>query len=171
MSRTHISIAFLAFAAISNAMAEPPKAPRHSMHEMDFLIGRWECRVSQAGHPEAHMTVTFDWLYRGTVLREMLEAPDYSGTFFTTFDRRSDSFKGVAVGSDGNAIIWENGGMVDDRSSETGYVFGAGALTPVSRSTWERLSDTHYVIRDFGADTAAGPGAATDTEDCVKKPS
>jgi hypothetical protein len=160
-------ILFLALAAASS-MAEPPAAPRHSLHEMDFLIGRWQCRVTQAGQPESRMTAVYDWLYGGKVLRETLEAPGYSGMFFTTYDPRSDTLKGVAVGSDGNAIIWENGGTVDNRSTETGYVFGAGALKAVSRTTWERLSDSHYLIHDFGPNTAAGPGAPTDTEDCVK---
>ena len=41
-------------------------------------------------------------------------------------------------------------------------------MTPVSRSEFERVSDTHYVVHDFEADSAAGGGKATDTEDCVK---
>jgi hypothetical protein len=170
MRLSHSLIVLLTFAA-GTSHAEPPKAAVHSLHEMDFLIGRWECRVTQAGQPESHMTAVYDWLYQRKVLREVLDAPGYSGTFFTTYDQRSDTFKGVAVGSDGNAIIWENGGMTGNRSTETGYVFGAGALKPVSRTTWERLSDDHYVIRDFEPDTAAGPGAATDVEDCVKRAS
>ena len=36
-------------------------------------------------------------------------------------------------------------------------------MTPVSRSEFERISDTHYVVHDFDA-----VGNATDTEDCNK---
>jgi hypothetical protein len=52
--------------------------------------------------------------------------------------------------------------------SERGYAFDGGKMTLVSRSEFERVSDTHYVVRDFEPDTAAGNGKATDTEDCVK---
>jgi hypothetical protein len=41
-------------------------------------------------------------------------------------------------------------------------------MTPASRSEFERVSDMHYVVRDFEPGTASSSGAATDTEDCVK---
>jgi hypothetical protein len=42
---------------------------------------------------------------------------------------------------------------------------GVGA---VSRSEFERVSDTHYIVHDFDVGPAASIGAATDTEDCNK---
>jgi hypothetical protein len=41
-------------------------------------------------------------------------------------------------------------------------------MRPVSRSEFERVSDTHYVVHDFEAGTASKNGSATDTEDCIK---
>ena len=89
------------------------------------------------------------------------------GEFLTTYDKVTDRFKGVGVGAWGY-LVWENAGFHEGRLSERGFTFDGGKMTPVSRSEFQRVSDTHYVVHDFEADTAAGGGKATDTEDCVK---
>jgi hypothetical protein len=124
--------------------------------------------VTQAGQADQQTTATYDWMYDGAVLRETLTGPDFAGQFLTTYDARSNTFKGVAAVSGGATIVWENGGMADNHSSEIGYVFGNGQMREVSRTTLERISDAHYIIRDFLPTTPVGPGAPTDTEDCTK---
>lgn len=65
-------------------------------------------------------------------------------------------------------MVWENRGFHGGRASEIGYVFDGGKMTPVSHSEFERISETHYIVRDFDADTVSSTGSATDTEDCKK---
>jgi hypothetical protein len=60
-------------------------------------------------------------------------------------------------------VDWENAGFHDGRLTERGFTFDSGKMTPVSRSEFDRISDTHYVVHDFDAG-----GKATDTEDCNK---
>ncbi len=158
-----------ALIAANAAQAQQAAPPTHSLAEMAPFIGRWDCTVTEAGRPTSHMSAVYDWLCDGKALREVITAPGYSGVFATTYDRRSNSFKGVAVGSDGGAIVWENPGFTGNHASEVGYVFGAGRLVPISRTETEIVSTTHYIIRDFGPDTASGGrGPATDTENCTK---
>jgi hypothetical protein len=90
------------------------------------------------------------------------------GEFLTTYDKATDRFKGVGVGAWGSYVVWENPGFHKGRASEIVYRFDGGRMTPVSRSEFEHISNTHYVVHDFDADTASGSGAATDTEDCTK---
>lgn len=172
MPITWIAAALLGALAATNAAQGQQAAPApHALSEMAPFIGRWDCTVTEAGRPTSHMSAVYDWLYDGKALREIITAPGYSGVFTTTYDRRSNSFKGVAVGSDGGALVWENAGFTDNRASEIGYVFGAGRLVPISRTDTEIVSATHYIIRDFGPDTATGArGPSTDTEDCTKLP-
>lgn len=89
------------------------------------------------------------------------------GEFLTTYDQANDRFKGVGVGAWGY-VVWENSGFHEGRLSEGGYAFDNGRMTPVSRSEFERVSDSHYLVHDFDAGTASRSGAATDTEDCIK---
>lgn len=65
-------------------------------------------------------------------------------------------------------VVWENAGFHEGHLSERGFSFDGGKMTPVSRSEFERISDAHYVVHDFEADSASASGAATDTEDCIK---
>lgn len=161
----------LLLAAEAGLGADPGKtAGPRSLSEFQFLIGNWTCRITEAGKPETRSSVRFEWMYDGKVLKETVTSPAYSGQFMTVLDKRSNTFKGVAVGNDGSYIVWENPGMVDGKSSEVGYLFADGKMTPASRSDFERLSDTHYVIRDFGADAPGGKGRPADTEDCSKDP-
>lgn len=132
------------------------------------MIGRWQCRVSEAGKPESSFTASYEWLYGGKVLKETVTGPEWSGEFFTTYDPKSNTFKGVAAMSSGGYVVWENGGMTDGHASELGFVFGDQKMHNVSRTTTDRISDTHYVIRDFMPDTPNGPGKPTDSEDCTK---
>ncbi len=96
-----------ALIAANAAQAQQATPPTHSLSEMAPFIGRWDCTVTEASRPTSHMSAVYDWLYDGKALREVITAPGYSGVFTTTYDRRSNSFKGVAVGSDGGAIVWE----------------------------------------------------------------
>jgi len=133
------------------------------------MIGNWRCHVTEAGKPDSTVTAHYEWADGGTVLHETMQG-EMSGEFFTTYDKRSGSFKGVGVGSWGGYVVWENPGAVGGKSSEVGYVFGAGKMTPVSRSDFEILSPTHYIVHDFMADSDDGKkGAAADTEDCSKQ--
>ena len=160
-------IALLFAAAVFGADLANTKST-HSLSELSFLIGKWNCRMTVADKPDAQMSATYEWLYDGKVLKETLEAPGYSGMFLTTYDSNSNTFKGVGVGSDGTPIVWENGGMVNGKSSETGYVLGAGKLITASRTEFGKIDDHHYVIRDFTPDTPKGPGKIQDTEDCIR---
>jgi len=150
------------------AQAGEAKA-RHSLEsDYGFMIGRWSCHVTQAGTPDQQMTVEFEWAHDKHVLRENMRLKDtLIGEFLTTYDKTTNRFKGVGVGAWGY-VVWENAGFHEGRLSERGFIFDSGKMTPVSRSEFERLSETHYVVRDFEADTADGSGKATDTEDCVK---
>lgn len=65
-------------------------------------------------------------------------------------------------------MVWENRGFHEGHASETGYVFDSGRMTPVSRSEFDHISDTHYLVHDFNVGTGTGGGTATDTEDCIK---
>jgi hypothetical protein len=142
---------------------------RHSLEsDYAFMIGHWTCHVTQAGTPDQDMSVEYEWGYDKRVLHENMRlGSKLIGEFLTTYDKTTDRFKGVGVGAWGY-VVWENAGFHDRRLSERGFVFDNGKMTPVSRSEFERLSDTHYVVHDFEADTAAGSGKATDTEDCIK---
>jgi hypothetical protein len=89
------------------------------------------------------------------------------GEFLTTYDKVTDRFKGVGVGAWGY-VVWENSGFHEEHLSERGFMFDGGKMTPVSRSEFDRISDTHYVVHDFDVGTASSAGTATDTEDCIK---
>jgi hypothetical protein len=60
-------------------------------------------------------------------------------------------------------VVWENSGFSDGRLSERGFTFDSGRMTQVSRSEFERITDSRYVVYDFEAD-----GSPTDTENCIK---
>ena len=143
---------------------------RHSLEsDYGFMIGRWTCHVTQAGTQDRDISVDYEWAYERQILRESMRLGDtLVGEFLTTYDKSTDGFKGVGFGAWGSYVVWENRGFHERRASEIGYVFDSGRMTPVSRSEFERVSDTHYVVRDFDAGTASSSGAATDTEDCVK---
>jgi hypothetical protein len=142
---------------------------RHSLEsDYGFMIGRWTCHVTQAGAPDRDISAEYEWAYDKHVLHESMRLGDkLIGEFLTTYDKATDRFKGVGVGAWGY-VVWENRGFHDARLSEKGFLFESGQMTPVSRSEFERISDTHYVVRDFEAGTASTTGAATDTEDCIK---
>jgi hypothetical protein len=169
--RTVFAVA--AFAGAS-AMADPgpsaEAAPVHSMDELAYLVGQWDCRVTLPGSDlSAQARATYGLMFDGRVLKETLAAPGFSGEFLTAYDARSNSFKGVAATSGGQTVVWENKGMVDGRSSEVGYRFGDGQMTPVSRSEFERQAPDHYVVRDFRPKPGApGEWVLGDTEDCRK---
>jgi hypothetical protein len=152
----------------ATAAADAPV--RHSLEsDYGFMIGQWTCHVTQAGAPDQEVRVTYEWSYDRRVLRENMRLGDkLIGEFFTTYDKAADRFKGVGVGAWGSYVVWENQGFHDGRLSEIGYVFDSGRMTPVSRSEFERVSESHYIVRDFDADIGTSRGAATDTEDCTK---
>ncbi len=132
------------------------------------MIGRWTCHVTQDGTADRDVSVEYEWAYDKGIVRERMRLADkLIGEFLTSYDKATDRFKGVGVGSWGY-VVWENAGFHDGRLAERGFMFDGGEMTPVSRSEFERVSDAHYVVRDFEADTSAGGGKATDTEDCVK---
>ena len=85
------------------------------------------------------------------------------GEFLTTYDTATDRFKGVGVGAWGSYVVWENQGFHEGHAREIGYSFDSGRMTPIGRSEFERISDTHYVVHDFEAGTPSSSGAATDT--------
>jgi hypothetical protein len=147
--------------------AEDPS--RHSMEsDYGFMIGRWTCHVTQAGSPDRDVTAEYEWAYGKHILRETMRFGDKTiGEFLTSYDKATDRFKGVGVGPWGY-VVWENAGFHDGHLSERGYSFDGGKMTLVSRSEFERIGDTHYVVRDFEPVKASGGEAATDTEDCVK---
>jgi hypothetical protein len=142
---------------------------RHSLEsDYGFMIGRWTCHVTQAGTPDRDVSVEYEWAYDKRVLRESMRLGDkVIGEFLTTYDKVTDRFKGVGVGAWGY-VVWENSGFHEGHLSERGFVFDGGKMTPVSRSEFERTSDTHYVVHDFDVGTASSGGTATDTENCIK---
>jgi hypothetical protein len=142
----------------------------HSLEsDYRFMIGHWTCHVTQAGTPDRDIRVEYEWSYDKRVLRESMRLGDkLIGEFLTTYDKASDRFKGVGVGAWGGYVVWENPGFHEGHLSETGYVFDSGRMTPVSRSEFEHISDTHYIVHDFDSGTASSNGSATDTEDCIK---
>jgi hypothetical protein len=153
----------------TTAIAVETGSGKLSLSQFDYLIGNWSCNVTEPGKPETQSSISFEWLYDKKVLKETVTAGTYSGQFFTTLDKRNNKFKGVAIANDGGYIVWENPGLADNRASEVGYLFAAGKMIAVSRSDSEKISDSHYVIRDFGPDSASGgKGVEADTEDCTK---
>lgn len=160
----------VALSLVGNSMRASDAPVRHSLEsDYGFMIGRWTCHVTQAGTPDRDVSVEYEWAYAGRIMRESMRLGDkLIGEFLTSYDKLTDRFKGVGVGAWGGYVVWENGGFRDGHLSETGYVFDSGRLTPVTRSEFTRISDTHYVVHDFDADTASSSGSATDTEDCVK---
>jgi hypothetical protein len=165
-----ITSLYTSSAVFADDGTSPATQARSIAAELGFLIGNWTCRNTEPGKPEiieAH--VTYEWAYDKKTLKETLSLPGYTGTFFTTLDKRTNKFKGVAIDNFGGYIIWENQRVSDTKSTEIGYQFDDGKLKPVSRTDFERLSDTHYIIRDFQADTPTGRGAPTDIEDCTKQ--
>jgi hypothetical protein len=161
-----LSLGFL----FGNAIQASDAPARHSLEsDYGFMIGRWTCHVTQKGTPDQDVSVEYEWSYGKRILRETMRLGDkLIGEFLTTYDKATDRFKGVGVGAWGSYVVWENPGFHEEHASEMGYVFDGGRMTPVSRSEFEHINDTHYVVRDFDADTASSRGAATDTEDCVK---
>ena len=160
---------FLAF-LFCNAIQASDAPMRHSLEsDYGFMIGRWTCHVTQAGTPARDVRVEYEWAYDRRILRESMRLGDkLIGEFLTTYDKVTDRFKGVGVGAWGSYVVWENPGFHEGHASEIGYVFDGGRMTPVSRSEFDRISDSHYVVHDFDAGTGSTSGAATDTEDCVK---
>lgn len=145
-------------------------AVAHSLEsDYGFMIGHWACHVTQAGTPDRDIAVDYEWAYGKHVLRENMRLKGkLIGEFLTTYDKSTGRFKGVGVGGWGGYVVWENQGFNQGHLSETGFMFDSGKMTPVSRSEFERVGDTHYVVRDFEVGPNSSQGAATDTEDCVK---
>jgi hypothetical protein len=143
---------------------------QHSMEsDYGFMIGRWTCHVTQAGTPDRDVSAEYEWSYDKRILRETMKFGGKSiGEFLTSYDKATDRFKGVGVGPWGY-VVWENAGFHDGHLSERGYSFDSGKMTLVSRSEFERVDDSHYVVRDFQPTSASGAEAATDTEDCIKE--
>ena len=170
IARTFAGVFFLVLLA-SNPAQSSDAPVRHSLEsDYGFMIGHWTCHVTQAGTPDHDVGVEYEWAYDKRVLRESMRfGAKLIGEFLTTYDKATDRFKGVGVGAWGGYVVWENRGFREGHLSETGYVFDSGQMKLVSRSEFERISDTHYVVHDFDADTGSTKGAATDTEDCVKK--
>jgi len=158
----------LAFSAAGATQASEQQT-KHSMEaDYGFLIGRWTCHVTQAGTPDQTISAEYEWSFETHILRERMRLGDrLIGEFLTSYDKARDGFKGVGVGAWGY-VVWENSGFQNGHLSEKGYVFDSGNMRAVSHSEFERVSDSHYVVHDFEADTAAASGKATDTEDCVK---
>jgi hypothetical protein len=117
---------------------------RHSLEsDYSFMIGRWTCHVTQAGTPDRDVSVEYEWAYDKHVLRESMRVGDkVIGEFLTTYDKATDKFKGVGVGA-WSYVVWENSGFHEGHLSERGFVFDGGKMTPVSRSEFDRISDTH----------------------------
>jgi hypothetical protein len=161
-----LSLVFL----FGNALQASDAPVRHSLEsDYGFMIGRWTCHVTQAGTPDRDVSVEYEWAYDRRIMRESMHLGDkLIGEFLTTYDKVTDRLKGVGVGAWGSYVVWENRGFHEGRASEVGYVFDSGRMTAVSRSEFERISATHYVVHDFGADTPSSGGSATDTEDCNK---
>lgn len=165
----------LALASVSSVLlchpTEAAEAPaRHSLEsDYGFMIGHWSCHVTQAGTPDRDISLEYEWAYERHILRESMRLKDkLIGEFFTSYDKATDRFKGVGVGGWGGYVVWENAGFHEGHLSETGYMFDSGQMKPVSRSEFERLSDTHYTVHDFDAGPNSSKGTATDTEDCIK---
>ncbi len=168
--RLHFALAVICLVSFFGESAQGSDAPaRHSLEaDYGFMIGRWTCHVTQDGAAARDVSVEYEWAYDRGILRERMRLADkLIGEFLTSYDKATDRFKGVGVGAWGYAV-WENAGFHQGRLVERGFTFDGEEMTPVSRSEFERVSDAHYVVRDFEADTAAGRGKATDTEDCVK---
>jgi hypothetical protein len=165
----------LALASISSVFlfhpTEAADAPaRHSLEsDYGFMIGRWTCHVTQANTPDRDINLEYEWAYDRHVLRESMRLGDkLIGEFLTTYDKATNRFKGAGVGGWGGYVVWENSGFHEGHLSETGYLFDSGQMKPVSRSEFERVSDTHYVVHDFDAGPNSSKGSPTDTEDCIK---
>jgi hypothetical protein len=167
--RSYLAVTILSLVSLSWDPAQANEPPKHSLEsDYGFMIGAWTCHVTQAGTPERDVSVEYEWAYDKHILRENMRFGDkVIGEFLTSYDKATDRFKGVGIGPWGY-VIWENAGFQEGRLSERGYVFDSGKMTPVSRSEFERLSSTHYIVRDFEPASAASSGAATDTEDCTK---
>jgi hypothetical protein len=168
--RLHFALAVISLLSFLGESAQGSDAPaRHSLEaDYGFMIGRWTCHVTRAGAADRDVSVEYEWAYDKAILRERMRLGDkLIGEFLTSYDKATDRFKGVGVGAWGY-VVWENAGFHDGRLAERGFTFDGGKMTPVSRSEFERVSNAHYVVRDFEADTATGSGKATDTEDCVK---
>lgn len=163
------TVAWLLLSLIGEVVQASDAPVRHSLQaDYGFMIGRWTCHFTQAGTPDREVGVEYEWSYGGHIMRETMRIGDRQiGEFLTSYDTDADGFKGVGVGAWGY-VVWENQGFHEGHASETGYAFNNGRMTAVSRSEFERLSDTHYIVRDFDADTASSKGLPTDTEDCVK---
>lgn len=156
---------------IFGAASEAGDAPtRHSLEaDYGFMIGRWTCHVTEAGKPDRDVSVEYEWAYARRILRESMRQGDkLLGEFLTSYDKAANRFKGVGVGAWGGYVVWENNGFHAGRLSETGYVFDSGKMKPISRSEFERMSDTHYIVHDFEAGPNSSEGSPTDTEDCIK---
>jgi hypothetical protein len=164
-----LAVALSLMVNFGNVIRASDAPARHSLEsDYSFMIGRWTCHVTQAGAPDRDISAEYEWAYDKHVLRESMRlGAKLIGEFLTTYDKATDRFKGVGVGAWGY-VVWENRGFHEARLSEKGFSFDSGRMTPVSRSEFERISNTHYIVRDFEAGTASTTGAPTDTEDCVK---
>jgi hypothetical protein len=165
-----ILAALTSLLAMSAAQAFAADPARSLAGDYGFMIGDWTCRVTETRQPDRETRVTYAWAYGGHLLRETVKSPDgkLQGEFLTSYDRRTDSFKGVGVGSWGGYVVWENKGLTRNRSHETGYVFADGKMTAISATDFEKVSERRYIFRDFDVDASGAKAAPTDTEDCVK---
>jgi hypothetical protein len=158
-----VDVLFRVFVLGGIAHASDAPAAHSLESDYGFMIGRWTCHITQAGTPDRTVSVEYEWAYERHVLRErMLLGPKLIGEFLTSYDNASDKFKGVGVGA-WEYVVWENSGFHDGRLNETGFKFDSGRMTQISRSEFERISNSHYVVHDFEAG-----GSPTDIEDCIK---
>ena len=128
-------------------------APRHSIGDYAFLIGKWTCTARANGKTTPYRTA-FSWMYpEHTVILQSFSGPRGHASFILTYNAKLDDFRGVFVESErtGDATVgaWINPGMQGKGWTEHGYDIDADGFPIASKSTFSNVTKTHYVIRDY----------------------
>ena len=162
--------------AMATSLVVPPvlataadAAPKHSLQEYAYLVGAWQCTAHTPGKPDASYRTSMRWLYpEHTAIDQRVVTPRGQADFILTYDKASDSFKGIFVGSDGGVGVWENPGPVDGGWTEYGYDFKGDDLVPATRATFNGATPRHYAFRYWSIRNKRDPGKLLETDDCNK---
>ncbi|HTD29300.1 MAG TPA: hypothetical protein VK660_07925 [Xanthomonadaceae bacterium] len=141
----------------------------HSLSEYSYLIGTWKCVATSSGKPPATYSTTIRWMYpQHTVIDQHIATAKGEADFMLTYDRASDSFKGIFVESAGDVGVWENPGPIAGGWTEFGYDFKGDNLVPSTRATFSGVTPTHYAFRFWNVVTRQDPGTLIEADECTK---
>jgi hypothetical protein len=151
------------------ALSVGDTTPRHSLQEFAYLVGAWKCTAAVPGKPDTTYQTAFRWMYpQHTAIDQSITMGTAQANFMLTYDKASDSFKGVFVMDDGSIGVWENPGPENGGWTEFGYDVRDGKLVLATKATFAGVTPTHYGFRFWNVKTKNDAGKLIEADECDK---